>query len=85
MVAALPLKKTIPTIEKMQFRKMQKIDFDVLGSFYLFLACSVNVAASGVFFYARQFHFGGSKEVWRGPGMPKYLFDICGVMKKTGG
>ena len=43
MVAALPLKEQPPKVKK-------KLFVDVLGSFYLFLTCNVNAAASGVIF-----------------------------------
>ena len=59
---------------------------DVLDAFLLFLACTVDVAVSGVFVYAVVFKHVGSKVVQRGPWRPKHVLGICwGVVKTAGG
>ena len=71
--AHTPKKKT----KKMKKKQISQKVFGCVGVVYtFFLACNVNVVASGVFFYARQINLGGLKKKSRGLGRPKYLFDI---------
>ena len=56
----------------------------VLRSFLLFLACNVNVDASGVFLRQKN-HYVVQKRSREARGEANNLFDICwGIMKKQG-
>ena len=59
--------------------------FDVWGSFSLFLACNVNVAASCVFVYAAVFLFFSSKMVRRGPGRQHTFLTSLGRSEENRG
>ena len=59
--------------------------FDVFGSFQLFLACSVNVGASGIFIYTRKINLGAQKRSRETRGDQKYLFNILGGNEENGG